>query len=368
MGDFFSRLYFDNQVRDYLIALGVILFILLLRRIISKYFAGLIFSVVRRIWKNVDKKSFTDLVIHPLGVFIVVLVSLVTLHKLRFPGRWDIEIYRYTLKDIFHAVGTSVLIISFIWLLLRMVDFIATILEKKAARSEDIADNQLIIFFKDFTKVILGIIGILMILHFAFNLHIGNLFTGLSIVGAAVALSLRESLENLIASFVIFFDKPFSPGDLVKVQNITGTVEKIGLRSTRIRTDQKTYVTVPNKQMVDSILDNISLRTQRKGELRLEIDLNTSSSKLQELVSGIKNILDKKEIENSSILMDTIAGNAFLVNGDYFTAPVTQNEFNTIKEQVNLSVLKLMEALEIQIAGANREIRIIDRERQEWKQ
>ncbi|HET9823914.1 MAG TPA: mechanosensitive ion channel domain-containing protein [Chitinophagaceae bacterium] len=368
MNDFLSRLYFDNAVRDYLIAFGVILFIVLLNRIISKYFAGLIFAVVRRIWKNVDKKSFIDLVIHPLGVFLVVLVSLVTLHKLRFPGRWDIEVYRYTLKDIFHAIGTTILIGSFIWLLLRMVDFIATILEKKATRTEDFADNQLIIFFKDFSKVILGIIGILMILHFAFNMHIGNLFTGLSIVGAAIALSLRESLENLIASFVIFFDKPFSTGDLVKVQNVTGTVEKIGLRSTRIRTDQKTYVTVPNKQMVDSILDNLSLRTQRKGELRLEIDLNTSSSKLQELLAGIKNILKKKDIENSSLLMDAIGGNAFLINGDYFTAPVTQNEFNAIKEQINLSILKLMETLEIQIAGANKDIRIIDREKPVLKQ
>jgi MscS family membrane protein len=364
MNDFFSRLYFDNEVQDYLIAFGIILFILLVNRIVSKYFAGLIFSLVRRIWRNVDKKSFIDLVIHPLGMFLVVFVSLAALHKLKFPERWNVEIYRYSLKDIFHAIGTTVLVISFIWLLLRMIDFIATILEKKAALTEDLTDNQLIVFFKDFFKVLLGITGILMILHFAFDMHIGNLLTGLSIVGAAIALSLRESLENLIASFVIFFDKPFATGDLVKVQNITGTVEKIGLRSTRIRTDQKTFVTVPNKQMVDSILDNLSLRTQRKGEIRLEVELNTTSEKLQELLTGIRNILKKKEVENSSVLMDAIAGNAFLVNGDYFTAPVTQNEFNQIKEGINLAVLQLMEKLDIQIAGANKEIRIIAPEKQ----
>jgi len=364
MNDFFDRLYFDNEVRDYLIAFGIILFIVLVNRVISKYFAGLIFSFVRRIWRNVDRKSFIDLVIHPLGMFLVVFVSLVALHKLRFPGRWDIEIYRYTLKDIFHAVGTTVLIISFIWLLLRVIDFIATILEKKAAVTEHLTDNQLILFFNDFLKVIVGMTGILMILHFAFNMHIGNLFTGLSIVGAAIALSLRESLENLIASFVIFFDKPFSTGDQVKVQNITGTVEKIGLRSTRLRTDQKTFVTVPNKQMVDSILDNLSLRTQRKGELRLEVDLNTSSQKLQELLNGLKSILKRKEIESSSVLMDAIAGNAFMINADYFTASVTQNEFDRTKEGINLSVLQLMENLEIQIAGANKDIRIIAREQE----
>ena len=364
MNDFFSQLYFDNEVKDYLIAFGIILFIVLVNRIISKYFAGLIFSFVRRIWKNVDKKSFIDLVIHPLGMFLVVFVSLVALHKLKFPGRWDVEVYRYTVKDIFHAIGTTVLIISFIWLLLRMIDFIATILEKRAVLTQDLTDNQLIVFFRDFLKVILGITGILMILHFAFNMHIGNLFTGLSIVGAAIALSLRESLENLIASFVIFFDKPFTTGDVVKVQTITGTVEKIGLRSTRIRTDQKTFVTVPNKQMVDSILDNLSLRTQRRGELRLEVDLDTSSEKLQELINGIRNILNKKEIENSSVLMDSISGNAFIIGAEYFTAPVTQNDFNNVKEGINIAVLQLMEKLQIQIAGANKEIRIIAPEKE----
>jgi len=197
---------------------------------------------------------------------------------------------------------------------------------------------------------------------------VGNLLTGLSIVGAAIALSLRESLENLIASFVIFFDKPFSSGDVVKVQNITGTVERIGLRSTRLRTDQKTYVTVPNKQMVDSILDNLSLRTQRKGELRLEIDLNTSSQKLEELLKGIKKILSGKEVENSSVLMNAIGGSAFIINGDYFTAAITEDEFNVIKEHINLSVLQLMENLEMQIAGATREFRIIERESPKPKQ
>ncbi|MFX4531874.1 mechanosensitive ion channel domain-containing protein, partial [Acinetobacter baumannii] len=91
------------------------------------------------------------------------------------------------------------------------------------------------LFFKDFFKVLIVINGILMIIHFSLHKNIGNLLTGLSIVGAALALATRESLENLIASFIIFFDKPFSAGDLVKVHAFTGVVEKIGLRSTRIR-------------------------------------------------------------------------------------------------------------------------------------
>ena len=363
MNKFLNQLYFDNTVREYLISLGIIVFVLLLNRIISKYLAGLIFLLVKRIWRNIDRESFIDLVLHPLGMFVMVFASISALHRLRFPVLWNVDIYGNSLKDIFHAIGNMALVILFIWLLLRSIDFIATILERKANLTADFRDNQLIVFFRDFFKVIICIAGVLMILHFAFNLDVGSFLTGLSIVGAAVALSLRESLENLIASFVIFFDKPFTTGDVVKVQGITGTVEKIGLRSTRIRTEQKTYVTVPNKQMVDSILDNVSLRTQHRGELRLEIDLNTSSQKIQELLAGIKNIFKKKEIENSTVLMNAITGHAFMVNGDYFTAHLTDKEFNAVKESVNILVLQLLESLEIEIAGANKDIRIIAQEK-----
>ena len=197
-----------------------------------------------------------------------------------------------------------------------------------------------------------------MVLKFAFHFDISNMLTGLSIVGAAVALALRESLENLIASFIIFFDKPFTQGDLVKVQNVTGNVEKIGLRSTRIRTDQKTYITVPNKQMVDSILDNLSLRSQLKGELRLQVALSTSSAKLERLVAGIKKILQHKEIENFTAALNEIASNAFIINADYFTRPLTNAEFVKAKEEINLEVLKLMEEMEIEMAGASVGIRI----------
>ncbi|MFX4497553.1 mechanosensitive ion channel domain-containing protein, partial [Acinetobacter baumannii] len=91
----------------------------------------------------------------------------------------------------------------------------ALILETKANLTPNQTDNQFIIFFKDFFKAIVVIIGALLIIRFSFNKNISSVLTGLSIVGAAVALATRESMENLIASFIIFFDKPFTVGDLV---------------------------------------------------------------------------------------------------------------------------------------------------------
>jgi len=374
MNDFLEMVWLGNPVKNYLIVLAVIFFILIFKRYISRYFAGLIFRLVNRIWANLDKTTFIKLVVKPLGMFLFILVSLISLHKLNFPResgeaeRSDVEnrivsllntdLYGYGIKDILLCIATIIIIVSFIRLLLRMIHFISLILERKADLTPDQMDNQLVVFFRDFFKVIIAIIGILMVLKFAFHFDVSNVLTGLSIIGAAIALALRESLENLIASFIIFFDKPFTLGDLVKVQNITGHVEKIGLRSTRIRTEQKTYVTVPNKQMVDSILDNLTLRTQLKGELRLQIGLSATSSELEKLLSGIRKILQHKAVESFAVSMNDIAVNAFVVNADYFTGPLTQLEFLAVKEEINLQVLKLLEELKIEIAGASTDIRV----------
>ncbi|HRG81126.1 MAG TPA: mechanosensitive ion channel [Chitinophagaceae bacterium] len=359
MNEFMNRIWYENMVRDYLIIGGVILFVWFLKKFISRYIAGLLYRLVHQVWKDVDKQSFIQLVVKPLGRFLAILVTIVALFKLKFPQEFNVDIYKYTVKEIIHCAGNIILIVTFTSLLIRIIDFIALILEKRANLTPDQSDNQLIVFFRDFFKVILVIIGIMMVLRYAFGLNVGGLLTGLSIVGAAIALALRESLENLIASFIIFFDKPFITGDLVKVLSITGTVEKIGLRSTRIRTDQKTLVTVPNKQMVDSVLDNLSLRNQRRADLKLELGLQTPAARLEELVSGIQGILGRKEIESFHVHVAEITGHAIIILSDYYTAPLTILEFNSIKQEVNLQSLRLLENLNIELAGASTDIRLV---------
>jgi MscS family membrane protein len=353
MNDFIQQEWFGNKVQTYLLVLAVILFAWILRRIISRYFAGLIYSIVHRVWKDVDKRSFTSLVIRPLGLFLAIFVSIVALYRLQFADELNTEIYKYNARQIIQCLGNIILIVSFTNLLVRIIDFVALILEKRADLTPEQTDNQLIVFFKDFFKVIFVIVGIMLVLRYAFGLNIGGLLTGLSIVGAAIALALRESLENLIASFIIFFDKPFTLGDIVKVHNVTGSVERIGLRSTRIRTDQKTFVTVPNKQMVDSILDNLSLRTQRKGEIQLDLEKDTRHEKVEAILQGMRKAMQRKEIEDSQVFLLEITANAVVIHADYFTAAVTTREFNELKEQVNLYALELLEEKEVVLAGTN---------------
>jgi MscS family membrane protein len=360
MNRFLEQVFLDNTVADWLWTIGIILAVIIVNKILSRYLAKLACRLINRKWKIFDEYKFVDLILHPLSTFLIVTISIITLYRLRFPAALNITIYKYELQAIFLSIGTIIQLGALTWLVLRFIDFISTLLERRADLTPSQADNQLILFFRDFLKVVIGIIGLMMILHFAFSFNISNLVTGLSIVGAAIALSLRESLENLVASFIIFFDKPFTTGDLVKVQNVTGNVEKIGLRSTRLRTGDKSYVTVPNKQMVDSILDNISKRSQIRGELILYIALQTPPGKIEELITVIKNYLSKiEQVHTYNVLFTDIRVQAFIVQVEFFTPPIDGGLFNSIRQQLNLFILQKMESLEIRMAAEGKDFAIV---------
>ncbi len=354
MNDFLEYKILDNTVRSYAYVLGIIILALFIKRFVSKYLTTLLFKLIVKAGRKFNKEAFCNLLIEPLEVFLLVLVVIISFDKLNYPAQWELTIYKLKLSDLIEALATATMVVVFILLCLRIIDFIATVLEEKVNLSKSQTDNQLVVFFKDFFKVLLVIIGGLLFIRFVFNKDIGNLLTGLSIVGAAIALATRESLENLIASFIIFFDKPFVTGDTVKVHNFTGTIEKIGLRSTRIRTLDKTYISVPNKQMVDSIVDNISLRTQRKVEMRLELKLSVNTNDLKNFIESVKKILKNTSIKKSSVHFTETGKNANVISIEYFTGmELSDDQFNSLKEEINFEIMKVIEQSGIDFATLN---------------
>lgn len=342
--DFLDEIFYSNTIKSYCIVAGIILLMLIIKRFLSRYIASLLYRLIKRIWQNIEKKSFVDLLIEPLEWFLVILISVFSIDKLNFPVEWRYSVYGHSIEEIINKTGIGIIIVSFTWLLLRMVDFIAVVLEQKASLTKDKSDDQLIVFFRDFLKVLLVVCGILLLIKACFNQPIGQLLIGLSFVGAAFAFAAKESLENLIASFIIFFDKPFTTGDTLKVNNVTGAVERIGLRSTRIRTIDKTLVTVPNKQMVDSIVDNWTLRTQRRAEIKLELSSKTNAAVAEKCIAAIQQLLEQnKEFVSSSVFFTDINRTGFLITAEFFTMPVTMDEFNVMKQSINLSLLKILD-------------------------
>src|SRR5688572_27023356 len=118
MNEWLDKIWLDNPVRHYLVVILVILFVLALKKFISRYLAGLLYRVVHGVWKDVDKGSFINLVVRPLGNFLLILVAIISLHKLRFPAELDVDVYRFTVGQLIRGFGTIILIVAFIGLLL----------------------------------------------------------------------------------------------------------------------------------------------------------------------------------------------------------------------------------------------------------
>jgi MscS family membrane protein len=353
--EFLNNIYFNNTLKSYLIVVGTILLAVLLKRFLSRYIASVLFKLLHKFWPNVAKNNFVDLLLQPLELFLLICVTVFAIDKLNFPEELHITLYGHSSEDILSRVGIAIIIISFTFLLLRIIDFVAYVLEQKAEQTANKEDDQLIIFLRDFLKVVMVIICFLMLLKACFNQPIGTLLTSLSIVGAAIALAAKESLENLIASFIIFFDKPFTAGDTLKVNAVFGKVEKIGLRSTRIRTADKTLVTVPNKQMVDSVVDNWSMRTHRRAEIKLELQPQTSATQIQNCIALIKNLLATKQDEftSNSVHITELTNKGISVSIEYFTNPINMDAFSTLKEQIIMEVKKLLEENDMVLSNNN---------------
>lgn len=342
--EWLNRLYFNNSIQHYCLVFGSIFLVMVLRKLLSKYIAALLCACIQRIGGKVERKSFIALVFKPLSWLIVVLISILLIDKLNFPEVLNITIYGITTQQITEKTGIIIILFFITRFMIQMTDFIALFLKQKAGATSEKGDDQLIVFFRDFLKVIISIVGLLLIIKAGFNQNIGTLLTGLSIVGAALALAAKESLENLIASFIIFFDKPFFIGDTLKVHNITGTVEGIGLRSTRIRTQEKTLVTVPNKQMVDSVVDNWSMRNNYRTEVKLEFSNQSNTASIVAFMEEVKKLLaDNVLINSSTVQLSDLNKNSIVISIEYLTEPIHNDEFNIHKSNIHLKLKKIMD-------------------------
>lgn len=359
-----DKLIFDNTIRSYLTVFIIITVVLLFKKLLSHKIASLLFLLINKQWKTLKKADFISLTINPVSWLLVIIVADFAIEKLNYPSAWNFKLHGIFLNDILEKIGNSAIILALFYFLISLVNFISLLLEQQASNNADKSNGQIVIFFRDLLKVVIGVIGFLFVLRAAFNQNIGTLLTGLSIVGAALALAAKESIENLIASFIIFFDKPFFTGDTLKVNNVAGTVERIGLRSTRIRTNEKTLVTVPNKQMVDSVVDNLSMRNQRRAEIKLVLSDKTKPEQVQKLIDAVKKAVDENQdnIIKNSVFVTDFSKDGVTITIEYFTIAYSLQEFNILKQQINFQLMYLMEEFHLEMSSSSSNITIVNAE------
>jgi MscS family membrane protein len=236
------------------------------------------------------------------------------------------------------------LIVRLIRFLMALTTFLGVYWTRRAERGLIRLDKQLIPFTVDAIKVLLVIFGVLLVAGGVFDANVTALIGGLGIGGLAVALAAQESLANLLGSFTIFLDKPFQVGDNVEFSGVSGTIEQVGFRSTRIRTLDKTLLTVPNKNLVGAPLNNMSESNQKRARFQLTLGASTSAEALKAIVSEIRTVL--KEHPNidsgAQVHFFDFSEKGYVVQVSYLVNTASQEIYCGVREEVNYQICDII--------------------------
>src|SRR4051812_21563558 len=139
-------------------------------------------------------------------------------------------------------------------------------------------------------KVVIAAVAVVALLG-SLGYSITGLVAGLGITGIAVALAAQKTLENVVGAFALGIDQPLREGDVVKVDQTLGTVERIGLRSTRLRTLDRTLVAYPNGKLADSVIERYSARDRMRFHVHFRLGLATTTTQLRAIRSRLEQLL-----------------------------------------------------------------------------
>ncbi|GAB3231131.1 mechanosensitive ion channel family protein [Hymenobacter seoulensis] len=338
--------FLGNNIAAYLWCVGILLFGYAFKTLLSRLLSKLVFRFIRKRTEGVSETQFQALLIQPISVVVFLITAYFAFQVLNYPVRssdltrnepWpQVALFRMFQLAVFGGLG---------WIGLRIIDFMVIVFQRRAEATPSRLNNQLIPFAKDLLKVFVLTLTFLVMLSRVFGVNVTALIGGLGIGGLAVAFAAKESLENLIASFTIFLDRPFAVGDLVTVGGITGTVEKVGFRSTRLRTAEKSYVTVPNKSMIDKPLDNLSLRTARRVGFTLALSQSTTSEQLRAIVDDARTTIQAHALvgEDAQVKFAALTPTAKEVTVQYFVNTTNYDEYLDVKEELNYLLISLVE-------------------------
>jgi MscS family membrane protein len=170
---------------------------------------------------------------------------------------------------------------SVTYVVLKIIDLLLGVWREKIVSAQDKAfAEQLFPLLRKSAKIAI-IVAAAILTADNLNIKVTSLLAGLSVGGLALGLAAQDTVANLFGAVAIFLDKPFHIGDTIKVEDVTGTVEGIGLRSTRIRNTDGHHVTVPNKLMGNAVITNVTRRPTIRTEMNLGLTYDTPVDKVK---------------------------------------------------------------------------------------
>lgn len=284
MGNIFQYEILGNSMWRILALFGIILISLFLGKL-----AKLILNRFGRKFESLNRpvSSITFLAVSKGSVFLFAAAGIsLGLATLELKG-WVAEVSD-TLSAILLSVGIG-------YFLYWLVDIPTTWFSKMAGRTETKLDDMLVPIIRKSLRVTVVILVLVQIAQILSDKPITSIIAGLGIGGLALALAAQDTVKNFFGSVVLFVDKPFEMGDRVVVDGNDGSVEEVGLRSTKIRTLDGHLVTIPNGELANKIIRNIGKRPYIRRVANITITYDTPPEKVDRAVEIIKELLDKHE-------------------------------------------------------------------------
>lgn len=200
------------------------------------------------------------------------------------------------------------------------------------------------------SKIVLWSLGGLFVLS-NLGIEVTSLIAGLGIGGIAVAFALQGILSDLFASFSIYFDKPFRIGDLIVVGADTGTVEKIGIKSTRIRTLQGEELVVSNAELTTARIQNFKKMKERRIRTEFGVTYETSREALEKIPSVVEQIfkdLDGGRLDR--VFFTTFGDSALMFEMVYYVESSVYTDYLGIQQKFNFALMKEFDKLGVEFA------------------
>jgi MscS family membrane protein len=230
--------------------------------------------------RTVDER-IVGLMRRPVRLALTVLIFAVGRRSL------DLDI---PVQDFLRAIEYFIGVISAVWLTFGLIDFAVISLRARAQRRGNLGLLPVMDPLTRFTKVVVVVIGVLGVLG-SLGVNISAAVAGLGVGGIAVALAAQKTIENLFGGITLFADRPVRVGDFFRYGGQVGTVEEIGLRSTRVRTLDRTVVSIPNAEFSNMALENFAKRDRMRLWTMIGVRYETTPDQLRFLLARLREIL-----------------------------------------------------------------------------
>ncbi len=322
---------FGQHLDKYIYAILVFIFFQLFRVLLRK----LSYRLVKKTSNKFDDKLL-EAIKKPVDFLFIIIGASFAIEIIQLES--DIQSF------IDHLLRSGFIIVLF-WALLNILSSLAGNIHKVTNKFGDKVSADVANFIIKSIRFFILILGFIAVLQ-EWGYNVSGFLASLGLVGMAFALAAKDTAANLFGSLVIFIDKPFKIGDWIKTPQVEGTIEVIGIRSTKVRTFAQAQVTVPNATLANSAILNWSRMGKRRIKMDVGLTYDTSGEVVEKIVEDIKNMLENHpdiDQETIHVYFSDFATSSLNIFCYYFTKTTAWGEFMKVREDTYLKIMKIVE-------------------------